>query len=117
MAWNRGTSVKGERCACCDKKRTICQSCSRCNECAHHPACSNKAWGVKVFAIGDKVGELVVGSYTIEKVVSRIAYARNGNAHNPTTYYEWILKMDGRLMDRFISLRDAKAAAKSDDYI
>lgn len=34
------------------------------------------------------------------KCVDRVAYARNGNADNPTVYYRWEVRLpDGRLWD------------------
>ena len=36
---------KAEKCPTCVKRRLCCQSCGRCNDCGHAPACSNKAWG------------------------------------------------------------------------
>jgi hypothetical protein len=34
--------------------------------------------------------------YSIERTVSRVAYARNGNAHNPTREYTWHVFHNGR---------------------
>ena len=32
---------------------------------------------------------------TAEKILDRVAYAKNGNAHNPTKYWKWVGKVDG----------------------
>lgn len=47
----------------------------------------------------------------IDKVVSHVAYPRNGNVGNPTVTYAWLLYVDSRLVDRFQRLRDAIAEA------
>lgn len=32
----------------------------------------------------------------IDRIVSRLAYARNGNTHNPTPEYYWLVYLDNR---------------------
>lgn len=40
-------------------------------------------------------------TYTIEKIIVGYAYARNGNAHNPTPKIEWVVKnSSGKIVDR-----------------
>lgn len=46
----------------------------------------------------------------IEKVVTRTAYARNGNAHRPTQYYAWTVTIDGKLYGSFPRKKDAEQA-------
>jgi hypothetical protein len=33
---------------------------------------------------------------TVERIVERYAYARNGNAHNPSPYYLYVALVDGK---------------------
>lgn len=47
------------------------------------------------------------------RVLDRYAYAANGNVHNPTPYYSWLLLVDGRLADRFNTRRELIAAASN----
>jgi len=49
--------------------------------------------------------------FTIEKVLVRTAYARNGNVHNPTRYYEWRLHGPEGVHGQFRLRRQAVAAA------
>jgi hypothetical protein len=48
---------------------------------------------------------------TVERVLDRYAYARNGNAHNPTPYYIWTVSYKGRRVGSQHSLKDAKSLA------
>ena len=41
--------------------------------------------------------ELAAG-YTIDRVAGKPAYARNGNAHNPTVEYRYDVKLHGKLV-------------------
>ena len=50
-------------------------------------------------------------SCSIERVVRRYAYPRNGNAHNPTPYYAWGVSYKGRTVGMQNTLRDAQALA------
>lgn len=38
--------------------------------------------------------------FEIRRRLVGYAYARNGNAHNPTPSYQWHLLLNGRLVDR-----------------
>ncbi len=50
---------------------------------------------------------------TAEKVVDRVAYARNGNAHRPTVYYKWIGRVDGKIVTGMLrTKREALAVAE-----
>lgn len=46
----------------------------------------------------------------IERIVRSTAYARNGNAHRPTVYYAWVVKVDGIDYGIFARRRDAQNA-------
>lgn len=37
--------------------------------------------------------------FTITRHLEGYAYPQNGNAHNPTPRYRWLLNLDGRLVD------------------
>lgn len=52
---------------------------------------------------------------TITRIVTRTAYARNGNAHNPTKYYAWAIAVDGKSEGQAATLAKAKAILR-DDY-
>lgn len=52
---------------------------------------------------------------TITRIVTRIAYARNGNAHNPTKYHAWAIAVDGKPEGQASTLAKAKAILR-DDY-
>lgn len=41
------------------------------------------------------------------------AYPQNGNTHNPTPRYAWLLLLDGNLVDRFDGKRDLVREAKT----
>ena len=46
--------------------------------------------------------ELVTGAdarFTVTRTLVGYAYPQNGNVHNPTPEYRWLLKLDGRLVD------------------
>lgn len=43
--------------------------------------------------------EQITAGYSIEKVESHEAYARNGNAQNPTKYYTWTVKLRGTIVN------------------
>jgi hypothetical protein len=43
---------------------------------------------------------------TGERWLEGYAYAANGNVHNPTPSYRWILRCDGRAVDNFRRKRD-----------
>ena len=45
---------------------------------------------------------------TIERFVTREAYARNGNAHNPTKYNAWRCIVGGKVVGQQASLEKAK---------
>ena len=47
--------------------------------------------------------------WTIEKQITRQAYARNGNVGNATQYASWIVLKDGRFNTRFHTKREAAA--------
>lgn len=38
--------------------------------------------------------------FTIKRVLDGYAYAANGNVHNPTPRYRWLLLLDGKLVDQ-----------------
>ncbi len=38
--------------------------------------------------------------FAIKRVLAGYAYPVNGNFHNPTPRYEWLLLLDGKLVDR-----------------
>lgn len=61
--------------------------------------------------LGDIVRERVVGAATIKQRVSRVAYARNGNALNPTLTYAFDVYVAGKLVVICHTLRAAKLAA------
>ena len=46
----------------------------------------------------------------IRRIVDRVAYARNGNAHNPTIIYRWSCASG----PSFRTLREAKQALRDD---
>jgi hypothetical protein len=37
--------------------------------------------------------------FTIERQLTGYAYAANGNVHNPSPRYRWLLRLDGCLVD------------------
>lgn len=46
--------------------------------------------------------ELITGAdprFTITRHLVGYAYPQNGNVHDPTPEYRWLLKLDGRLVD------------------
>lgn len=43
-AYKAGKQERKSPCPVCEKRRVVCPSCGRCDDCGHHPACSNKAW-------------------------------------------------------------------------
>lgn len=47
----------------------------------------------------------------IDREVSRVAYAKNGNTHNPTKTYRWVAFVDDRRVGTCAKLRDAKDLA------
>lgn len=49
----------------------------------------------------------VPAGYRIERVVSGFAYARNGNAHNPTPTYRWEVFFEGELVGTSYSEKSA----------
>lgn len=49
---------------------------------------------------------------TGERWLDSYAYAANGNLHNPTPYYAWLLRCDGRIVDRFTRKRDLQQAVQ-----
>jgi hypothetical protein len=53
--------------------------------------------------------------FTVEKIHVRTAYARNGNAHNPTRYYEWRLHGPQGVHGQF-RLRRLAVEASHDDH-
>ncbi len=55
---------------------------------------------------------LTVGRFIIHERIQEIAYARNGNAHNPTAYKVWDIFEDGKRILSCGTLREAKKAAK-----
>lgn len=46
--------------------------------------------------LGAVVGRIKVGPYEVEKRVAHVAYARNGNQHNPSVTYSWTVFRSGR---------------------
>lgn len=48
----------------------------------------------------------------ITKRVLRYAYPKNGNVHNPTPTYVWIVAYKGRVVGRALKLREAKELAR-----
>jgi hypothetical protein len=54
----------------------------------------------------------------IREVIVRIAYARNGNTHNPTKEKEWLVySPSGTYIDRAVRLRDAKVIADETEVV
>jgi hypothetical protein len=55
---------------------------------------------------------------TGQRYLESYAYAANGNVHNPTPRYLWVLWCDGRVVDRFQRRRDLQTAVAQygDDY-
>ncbi len=49
------------------------------------------------------------GTCTIHRWVGRYAYARNGNAHNPTPSYRYTVFCNGKNVGSTSKLKDAKA--------
>lgn len=45
----------------------------------------------------------------ITKTPSHVAYAKNGNAHNPTVYWNFVAAVDGRVVWHHRLLREVKA--------
>jgi hypothetical protein len=62
-----------------------------------------------VLKIGDVAKTCDYKGVLIEKVVGRVAYARSGNAHNPTTEYYYIAKRNGKILSRASKLSEIKA--------
>lgn len=54
--------------------------------------------------------------YTIERRLMGYSYPRNGNVHNATPRYMWLLRLEGVVVDRDSRYRVLRAAAKRDDY-
>ena len=44
---------------------------------------------------GQIVATKIYRGHKIMKMVSRVAYARNGNQHNPTVYHRWYVPKGG----------------------
>ncbi len=57
---------------------------------------------------GTTVKVLTHKGVEIRKVVSRVAYARNGNGHNPTVTYRWEAWKNGRCVGTASRLREVK---------
>ncbi len=57
--------------------------------------------------------------FTIERFLSGHAYAANGNVHNPTPRYTWLLKVDGVLVDSDLRREPLITAARQrgGDYL
>jgi len=53
-----------------------------------------------------------VGCCTITKWITGYAYARNGNAHNPTPRVRWMVTDQSRLVGGAATLREAKEIAR-----
>lgn len=49
---------------------------------------------------------------TIRRVLTNYAYPANGNVHNPTPEYRWLLLCDGQIVDSAPRKRDLVTAAR-----
>lgn len=58
--------------------------------------------------------ELAERGYSMERFVSRTCYARNGNAHNATPEYTWMLKRHGKLVGSAHTKRGALRLAEEE---
>lgn len=60
--------------------------------------------------IGDITRTITYRQWTIKARIYRVAYPRNGNTHNPTTYKRWDVYMPGcrQPVDSLRTLRMAK---------
>lgn len=52
--------------------------------------------------------------FTITRHLTGYAYARNGNTHNPTPQYVYLLKVDGRVVEQNNRKRFLVHAARSE---
>ena len=50
--------------------------------------------------------------FTLTRWLEGFAYPANGNVHNATPRYRWLLKLDGKLVDQFASKRKLVEAAR-----
>jgi hypothetical protein len=50
--------------------------------------------------------------FTITRYLAGYAYPANGNLHNPTPRYRWLLNVDGRIVDQATTKRDVVRAAR-----
>lgn len=60
--------------------------------------------------------EAVAGAdprFTLTRRLSGYAYPVNGNVHNPTPNYTWLLKVDGILVDQSKTKRSLVEAART----
>jgi hypothetical protein len=53
--------------------------------------------------------------FQTERRLMGYAYARNGNTHNPTPRYHWLLLLDGRRVDEASRCRVLIEAARQPD--
>jgi hypothetical protein len=52
------------------------------------------------------------GNLSIDRLTAGFAYPRNGNVHNPTPRFCWIVMQDGKPMGSYETLRAAKVLLK-----
>ncbi len=52
--------------------------------------------------------------FTITRHLTGYAYPRNGNVHNPTPQYVYLLKVDGKIVDQSTTMRFLTHAARSE---
>lgn len=52
------------------------------------------------------------GRFALRRYLTGYSYPRNGNVHNPTPYYRWLLLLDGRIVDQFNTRREVIEAAR-----
>lgn len=50
--------------------------------------------------------------FSVRRILTGYAYAANGNLHNPTPRYDWLLLLDGRMVDRDARQAPLVAAAR-----
>lgn len=66
--------------------------------------------------IGDEKVIAATGLFQIIRRVVRVAYARNGNTHNPTPYYNWDVYYGGEIFARGCTTFQEAKDAVSDAY-
>lgn len=66
--------------------------------------------------VGDRKEAWRKGTLSIERLCIGHAYAKSGNAHNPTPRYSWIARDNGQTVGIESSLAAAKDLLQNPDY-